>query len=372
MLTFNKYINEIEYICILGVLILPFIVNLYHRVLRSDVSLVYSSNDVLIPLDASKILKAICCIIIPIHHYGIFFCESRFVNIIRLAGGDVALVLFLLLSAYGVLKSEQAKRLTVVGFIKTRLMKIYVPFVIITTITVLLAILVDAKAISPYPTNMSDDLVSIAAENNALRLVYMSCGIIEIDSSLWFVWVILVSYIIFIFSKSIFDINYQKKQFLLTYIILILLYGLLCRFVISTPIHYYRNLWALVLGTIIALYEKELIINWIKGLLLLISVVIYLWAQIILMKEPTYFIYAILGLTMLLVMCLYTKTTTKPLSKYIVVLSSISYYIYLFHEKVFVFFNYYMGKTNVLPPLILIIIIAYIYNMLRTKIFFLK
>lgn len=372
MLSFNKYVNEIEYLLILLALIAPLIYLLCYKVLRGQADEREAFATCFIPQEASVILKGICCILIPLHHYGIFFCETRFVNIIRLGGGNIALVVFLLLSAYGVLKSERKRPLVFGHYLKKRILKIYNPFLCITALAVFMAIFIGAQEVSSTPTNMSDDLVAIAKEKSPINLLLMATGIIEIDSSMWFVWVTLVGYVVFFCCKSIYNIDHDKKRFLFAYTSLIILYGLLCRFVIGTPIHYYRNLWALVLGTMIALYEKELLQDKAKFLLLIAATIGYVWMQIILLKESTYFIHAVLGLTLIMLISLAVETKSVTVTKWMATLSAMSYYVYICHEKFFAFLNYYFGKTNVLFPLLFILLFSFIYLKIANSIKWIK
>jgi membrane protein len=364
---FNKYVNEIEYLLILFILFVPILYPLYKNGYKQNLTL--SSSEGFISQQASTLLKAICCIIIPIHHYGIFFCETRIVNILRLGGGNIALVIFLLISAYGILKSELKRKLKLKGFIQKRIWKIYKPFLIISILTVVAGKIINATYISSNPTSMSDDLYIIANESSIWKLLAMGTGIIEIDSSMWFIWVTLVSYIVFFTCKSIFDLNKKKYKFLIAYTFCIIVYGIMAR-LLDFPIHYYRNLWALVLGTSIALYEKDLIKNSVRFFLLIGIVLGYVWVQIVLMKEDTYFIHATLGLLIIMLISIGYSCKAINNSYMMTTLSMMSYYVYLCHEKIIAIMNYYLGKTNVLPPLLCILAFAYMYMITCNKLQF--
>ena len=93
-------------------------------------------DESLISIDVSIFLKAICCVVIVLHHYASkspnYFCEYALAR----GGGNVAVPIFFLLSAYGVCKSEIKKSVpTFTEYCKKRLLKILVPLFLVLIIS---------------------------------------------------------------------------------------------------------------------------------------------------------------------------------------------------------------------------------------------
>lgn len=66
-------------------------------------------SSILIGIQTSTLLKAFCCILIICHHYALRTDGGIIRRITAMGGGTFALVVFLLLSSYGIAESEKRK-----------------------------------------------------------------------------------------------------------------------------------------------------------------------------------------------------------------------------------------------------------------------
>lgn len=85
-------------------------------------------NLTVLSLDTSNLIKAVCCIVIILHHYALRaqvpFVGSYFSS----TAGNQALMLFMLMSGFGIVKSELIHKTTVKTFLKKRFLKLLIPF----------------------------------------------------------------------------------------------------------------------------------------------------------------------------------------------------------------------------------------------------
>lgn len=111
----NTYIIIIEFIFIFFLLFL-FVKNSYVRQYSAQMQ-----ETVIISPDTSQVLKAVCCIIIVLHHFALRRQDITVLKPISMGGGNFALPIFFILSAYGIAKSELHKPINkFTGFLKKR------------------------------------------------------------------------------------------------------------------------------------------------------------------------------------------------------------------------------------------------------------
>lgn len=168
---------------------------------------------------------------------------------------------------------------------------------------------------------------------------------------------------IFYIAKTVFSIRARKIGFILLYTSLIAIFGLMTiRF--DFPAHYYRNLWALVLGMLLAIFEKDILGNRKLQTFIIVGVICFLLLQCFFLMEPFYFIAAVAALSATVVSEKFISRRSIVPNSFIAMLSGMSYVIYLIHIKVFTVEWYYMGYVSVLIPLLVIIVFAYVYDYL--------
>lgn len=242
---------ELEFVLIIFLLV--FYLNSKREKTVSVVTELYESK-AFISKETSDILKALCCIIIVLHHFALR-CENGWLvtRFFAIGGGSFSLPIFFILSSYGIIKSELKNGTNLISFIKKRFLKILVPFWIVNFVTVLVYGLISPKnllleELADHRINPNFVLVGSASIIEKLK---MCIGLIEIDGAMWFVYFILISYFVFFISKSLFPLKRMPKSFFILYIVLFLVFF----HIFKVPLFYYRYLWSVLLGCFIAVFN---------------------------------------------------------------------------------------------------------------------
>lgn len=232
-------------------------------------------RNVLITPQTSQILKSICCIIIILHHFALRRPDVLIIKPFAYCGGNFALSIFFILSAYGIIKSDlsnQVNSFTI--FIKKRMIKLLKPLWIVNFLTIVAYFVIGASNYEPeelMQARVNPLFCEIGQHSLPIQeYLLLFIGLHEIDSAIWFVEVTLYAYFVFYISKRLFPILNKKIEFIITYIVFIIFFGIIA-YIFEFPAHYYRNLWALIVGVIFAVYEKELINN--KNLIIFLLII---------------------------------------------------------------------------------------------------
>lgn len=186
----------------------------------------------------------------------------------------------------------------------------------------------------------------------------------------WFVEVTLVSYLYFFTSKSVFNINRHRFALFVFYSTLLTATALTLMLTIdSFPyLAFVRNVPMMLLGLLVALYEKE-ICNTKTSLLYLYIAFNFCTAaySFVLEHNFNYIIYtnyAILSIWILNhILSFYKLDKNSP----IILLSTLSYVIYLVHASVLTVEWWYIGYNSVLVAVVCSIGLAYIYKCITSK-----
>lgn len=310
-----------------------------------------NTSDTVLSLDTSNLIKAICCIVIIMHHYALRVNIPLLGTYFGSQSGNQALTLFMLMSGFGVVKSELIHRSTMKTFLKKRFLKLLIPFWIVNLLTIITYSLINPK--KPFGVNLDEIRVWNYFWNFGtghyvfLDYVMLFLGIKEVDGAYWFLEVILYSYIVFLITKSLFDLKKKKVYALSFYTILIALFGFFAYYQ-QLPAQYYRNLWPLVLGFYLAIYENKLILkmNNVKAIILTIlltNIYFVLYTKVVhdLSLKAFVGIDIVLFVTFMLSYLLrkYSISKTSLLSR----VAILSYLIYLWHIKFLNIEWYYMG-----------------------------
>ena len=330
-----------------------------------------NTSETVLSLDTSNLIKAICCIVIIMHHYALRVNIPLLGPYFGLQSGNQALTLFMLMSGFGVVKSEIIHKSTVNTFLKRRFLKLLIPFWIVNFLTILAYSLINPQ--KPFGVNLDEIRVWDYFWNFGtgqyvlLDYVKLFLGIKEVDGAYWFLEVILYSYVVFLITKSLFDLKKQKAYALSFYTILIALFGFFAYYQ-QLPAQYYRNLWPLVLGFYLAIYEDKLILkkNNVKAIILTIlltNIYFVLYTKVVhdLSLKTFVGIDIVLFVTFLLSYLLrkYSFSKTSFLSE----VAILSYLIYLWHIKFLNLEWYYMGGYySVILIIVCSIIMAWFSN----------
>lgn len=337
-----------------------------------------NTSETVLSLDTSNLIKAICCIVIIMHHYALRVNIPLLGPYFGLQSGNQALTLFMLMSGFGVVKSEIIHKSTVNTFLKRRFLKLLIPFWIVNFLTILAYSLINPQ--KPFGVNLDEIRVWDYFWNFGtgqyvfLDYVKLFLGIKEVDGAYWFLEVILYSYVVFLITKSLFDLKKQKAYALSFYTILIALFGFFAYYQ-QLPAQYYRNLWPLVLGFFMAVYENKLILRLcnIKTIIItvfFINIYFVFYTKVVhdLSVKTFVGIDIVLFVTFILSYLLrkYAISKTSLLSK----VAILSYLIYLWHIKFLNLEWYYMGGYySVILVTICSIVMAWLCNWIATCIY---
>lgn len=172
------------------------------------------TSETVLSLDTSNLIKAICCIVIILHHYALRVNIPLIGTYFGSQSGNQALILFMLMSGFGVVKSELIHKSTVKSFLKRRFLKLLIPFWIVNFLTIIVYSLINPQ--KPFGVNLDEIRVWDyfwdfgTGQYGFLDYVMLFLGIKEVDGAYWFLEVILYSYIVFLITKSLFDL--KKKR----------------------------------------------------------------------------------------------------------------------------------------------------------------
>lgn len=123
-----------------------------------------------------------------------------------MGGGTFALVVFLLLSSYGIAESEKRKPTDFKQFLFKRCRKIVVPYLVITIVAIIVYWFIGAYASTDvlFKNRVSQAFVELGQQgliiSDVLRYLV---GLKTFDGAMWFVGVTLYSYLAFGLSKTI-------------------------------------------------------------------------------------------------------------------------------------------------------------------------
>ena len=89
--------------------------------------------------ETSNAVKVIAAIMVMFHHYSQYvmansISESLFYQLLSTQGGYLGVAVFFFLSGYGLMESEQKSHLNLSAFFKRRLLKVYLPVLLVTAI----------------------------------------------------------------------------------------------------------------------------------------------------------------------------------------------------------------------------------------------
>lgn len=339
---------------------------------------IYNSN--LINPQTSTLLKAFCCILIVCHHYALRTDGGIIRRIVAMGGGTFALVIFLLLSSYGIAESEKRKPTDLKQYLFKRCGKLVKPYFLVTVIAMIAYWFIGAYASSDMllQNRVSQAFVEIGQHRLTIPdgVSYM-VGLKTFDGAMWFVGVTLYSYLAFGLSKTIClkrfgggKIEDAKCSLTLLYSTLLILFAVVT-YSMDFPAHYYRNLWALILGLWLSLYGKSIVNCSSKCRILAaiaLNVLVYIWLRITQSGDLIYLLFANVALASLWLSNRLFFSFSLRRGNFITMLAGISYMVYLIHIKVLTIEWWYIGYKTLLLPLAVIVLLSYLFSIILRKI----
>ena len=311
---------------------------LFFCIVKSTERKACALDEAFLSVDVSIFLKAICCVVIVLHHYACktpnYFCEY----VLAMGGGGCAVPIFFVLSGYGICKSEMKKSIpTFAEYCRKRLLKILVPLFLVVLFFEIFYVIFTISTKWCYD-------------------VY------------WFIWEILIFYILFYVAKSIFPIINKKNSFFILFSSFCFVVWIVA-YMLSLPA-YYHYLWSFVLGVALALYEKKFLSNKFAPIILIIMVFCGTYIQSYVVGESRrYAIYASLGIIGLLVSRkIFFKRCIRR-NSIIEKMGIASYEVYLVHMFILLFFiNFITTKFKSLI-LFFVFFTAYCFKELSQKVY---
>lgn len=301
----------------------------------------------------SLTLKAIACVGIVVHHYSSYQggVHDNLVNeFFTLICGYIAVALFFFLSGYGLMESEKRKRLSAIAFLKRRLSRVYIPFVL-TNILLIIALL----CVRSY-------------EISTRSLLFHIFGFELVDSITWFVPVTLLLYLFVLLLSGLH--NRLHKACIIA--ALCVGYIVSAIFLFDIPFYAYVSSPAFPLGYIASIYSEE-ICKTLKGrfrqfiiVFSAIACILFSWAMMGHIPVSGHLLHGIIGLNCIALLCLVVAIFAGKNYQWLHCkwLGNISYEIYLCHAKVFMVFIAITGTFATFHPLLLLVIlpIAFVVN----------
>lgn len=303
-------------------------------------------NEVILTKKETIYVKAICSILIVLHHLS----QRIGINIITLPYievGKYSVAMFLFISGYGLMKSLKNNNKYLSNFIVNRVFTIYMPFVIVNIIMILI--------------NWTGGF-----KYSFVNIIEYTLGIKLIDATMWFIIFIIASYFIFYIIFKFLDIN-KGRVAMLTINIIIFLIG--CRFKLSEV--FINSSFGFILGIYLAQYEKQFI-KVVKNryniylIMALVSFILGRIVSIIITKDKMLIdmIFANISAIGFIIFILILLMKIEFNNSILKLFGDVSFYIYLTHNKIITMIPN-SNKSIFLSVLLFIVIIISSYILMN-------
>jgi peptidoglycan/LPS O-acetylase OafA/YrhL len=304
----------------------------------------------------TDMIKFLACILIFAGHYyleGYAFAVGEF--------GYIGCVLFFALSAYGIVKSQEKKHLSFMPFFKHRLLKIWIPLMLVNFIFILFESLKSKSITIPTYHVLQPHLIILAKEDIISAVLYVF-DISKIDGVTWFLHELIFGYLVL---WGLMKIPNKKRRIVIAIICYILaemlFYGL------KMPKMMKIDTIGLLLGFLYVSGENAIHMflskhfKWLLTLSISFAILIKFALSYINQFLTNYFIIfdmfnISLAVTMFFVMILIGFQLQWKKSKTILYLGTLSYYVYLTHMKVISYLDTF------LPSGFLILIAIFVFS----------
>lgn len=178
----------------------------------------------------------------------------------------------------------------------------------------------------------------------------------------------------FLITKSLFDLKKKKAYALSFYSILIALFGFFAYYQ-QLPAQYYRNLWPLVLGFYLAIYENKLILKMdnVKAIILtvlLTNIYFVLYTKVVHDLSLKTFVGIDIALFVTFMLSYLLRKYSISKTSFLSEIAILSYLIYLWHIKFLNLEWYYLGGYySVILIIVCSIIMAWFSNWIAHRIY---
>lgn len=261
------------------------------------------------------VLRGVCVILILVHHFSQQLFDASYLRPFKYIG-VFAVALFFFLSAYGMTVSLSKNPDYLKRFLLKRFKSIYIPYLIINTVTVII--------MSLY----------YRASYTVTEIVLFTLGIKLIDASLWFVHRILIYYVVFYLTFKFLS----KNKALIAISLFTAAYCVVC-YRLGRGIWEFRTAFSFPLGVLFGLYHgrifRILSEHYVKVTALCAVCFIaagYVYYHMDVFPLVSGALAALFLILLVVLMLMKVTISSKPFS----FLGSISYEIYLIHMKVLI------------------------------------
>ena len=305
--------------------------------------------------NTTNLLKFLCAILIMLHHYAQYVCandlsDNIIYHILSSQCGFIGVIVFFYLSGYGLMESENKKHLDLVQFIKRRLLKIYLPVVVVSVLWL------------PLYYDMNDvvlDFQKIGTYRDIATDIFLGMGQ---DNILWFVKILIFLYITFYILTTI-----KAKTYLSIITSFTLTIGI-CWFAIEAFGWYaVISIPAFWIGVITSMYNNKAIKK--SNIYIYILTFFIIESAILFNVSRSLLIHSTINYAILVCMIIFFSKIKCdiPNTKIIGILGIISYDIYLVHGKVLMYMTQ-ACQTVVLHEFIMIsLLLSVSLYIIRTK-----
>lgn len=279
----------------------------------------------------TDLIKFLACILIFASHYYI----NNAYEIVR-SFGPIGCVLFFFLLAYGIVKSQENKHLSLLPFAKRRLLKVWMPLIVVNFTFVFLACFHKMDlVIIHFPVIGSISYVN----GSLLDFIFAILDFVKIDPVTWFLHELIIAYL---FIWLLMNISNKRLRMMASIILYLLVEFVFYKFVYSQVLKI--DTVGLVLGFIYANYEGLINTYVRKYYKVLVSLSVAIFALSLYLSyaiEPyltNYFfildLFAIIYSSSFAVAVIILEKTFA-IKRYALIgyLGGLSYYVYLIHMK---------------------------------------
>lgn len=289
---------------------------------------------------------------VMIHHYAQYLCangltDSLFYKAMSFQAGYLGVAIFFFLSGFGLMESERKSHLNIILFIKRRILKVYLPVILASTIWMLSApFFLSTNPFTGYQLDIG------GGNTLVLSNILLNFG----DGVLWFIKVLIVLYITFYVFSLILKLNTAIALIFLAICSMTLTYIFSSFEAISIPLFYFGILISLVNST---KSSTHIALSCIFTLLIF---------GFVLFLKASYTINILINISVIILLII-AFSIRKFDIKVPAILGLISFDIYLVHHKVIMVMRENGEPISLLNLLLMVSITSFMFYLLRTKVF---
>lgn len=304
-----------------------------------------TTNRLSLSRNYTNVLKFLTSLLIASHHFcGVYYSytdnKSFLLRAMVTMGGVIGVNLFFFLSGYGLMMSEKKKHLSFYAFIRKRLIKVYLPAVLVG---------VFGTALFHFAYHQEQNL----------REAVFNILLLNSDNVFWFLQVLIILYVVFGVSTQI--MTHNKIAGTLSLIVLTLFVSVADWYM---DVDYHAtNIPAFAFGCLVALFDEKTfaLLNSKKSVLTMLLVTIVL---VFSLKDSIFWFHALAAYTVVVIIIVTSAFIRIDVSN-TKLMGDLSYDIYLIHNKVNYLTLMMEGKLLYLWYMAIVMAASLIFNKIR-------